>query len=380
MIRTCHVVSSVSRWPVRGVGWLAIAFVAGLGCGDDSRQVGWVGAPLGEVTSVASALEQPAIAVDADGRPVVAYVDDHAALLVKKWNGSTWVQLGEALNDNGSVASSPAVTLDAGALAVAWEEAVSTDSIVRVARFDGTAWRRLGTQISPATSVAHGPRIASGTQGLVVAYYGGLDREAVVSLWSGSTWQDWPRLPSQNAGTVDLALLADGSPAVTWIYSNWQGSIVQNEASTRYWNTAAGGWGSLPSIGLQASASAFLASDSDGALFLAVHDASTSSQPIRRAIPGASDWQTVGLPDVPLRSEGPLVALPGTGVAVAFSGDSSWGVARYTGSLWEVVATVGGQPCSIAGGQDGTLYVSWWAGLPNETFSAPVQVASFRRP
>ncbi len=133
-------------------------------------------------------------------------------------------------------------------------------------------------------------------------------------------------------------------------------------------------------MNLQYSASAFLAADVDGSLFLAAEDTSGSPQSVRRASPGVTDWQAVGLPDGALSSDGPLALLPGAGISLAFSSAASWGVARYTGSTWEIVATLGAPASCFAGSTDGTLYVAWWTGVPNQNLSSAIQVASFRKP
>jgi len=363
---------------LRWAGWAALVAVAA--CGSQPKQSGWPEKSLGEVAPAAFALDRPAIAIDGGGHPAVAYVDDHAALLVRAWDGATWVQVGEALNAAGISAAFPALTLDQGALAVAWEESTSEGPIVRAARFEGGTWTPLAGQVNATGSIAQRPRIVSGSQGLVVAYRGGPSAAAVVSLWSGNTWRDWLPTAGQNATGIDLTLLPDGSPAVSWIESSWEGSVVQNQAATQFWSASSGAWTSLPRIDLQNSASTFVAADTDGALFLATHDASPSLQPIRRVRPGTGAWEEVGVPDQALRSEGPLVALPGSGIAVAFSAGGTWYVARYAKSSWGVVATIAGQPLALAAATDGTLYVAWWAAAPNGTFSAPIETSGFKAP
>jgi hypothetical protein len=355
--------------------WPALAFAAVLACGNHPSRSGWPETSLGQVTASAFMLYPPAIAIDADGRPAVAYVDQ-GSVIVKKWDGSAWSQMGGTLNASGVSPMYPALTLDSGALAAAWEESTSSTDVVRAARFDGSSWTPLGAQINAANTFAHGPRIASGKQGLVAAYLAGNPyTAAVVTLWTGSAWQDWLPTPSQNAADVELALLPDGSPAVTWIRPDWQNN--QNEVATRYWNATANAWASLPSVYLLYSASAFLAADADGSLFLAT--GSGSPQPMQRASLGATDWQAVGMPEGELDSGGPLVLLPGTGVGVAFAAPASWGVARYTGSAWELIATLGDPPSCFAGAPDGTLYVASM-GPPDQSLSSSIQVVSFRKP
>jgi hypothetical protein len=53
-------------------------------------------------------------------------------------------------------------------------------------------------------------------------------------------------------------------------------------------------------------------------------------------------------------------------------------VARYTGSGWEILATVDTDSFSFAGAADGTLYAAWLT--PGQLPSSPIQAASFRKP
>lgn len=110
---------------------------------------GWrlLGAPLTTQSEV-----EPAPALARDGaHPVVAHVEalggDVARLFVKRLEGSSFVTLGGAALNDGSItaASEPAlVTSVTGQPVVAWIQGDGIQQNVFVARFDGTAWRSVG--------------------------------------------------------------------------------------------------------------------------------------------------------------------------------------------------------------------------------------------
>jgi hypothetical protein len=108
----------------------------------------------------------PALAVDAQNRPVVAYSEcleytgDFCTgydLYVKRWDGSKWVVLGTALNVqknvapvvSGSYASGATVALDGlGRIVVAWQEGTTTASPrVYAKRWNGSSWTLLGSAV-----------------------------------------------------------------------------------------------------------------------------------------------------------------------------------------------------------------------------------------
>lgn len=100
----------------------------------------WVGgSPLdGRVTG------RPALAVDGNNRPVIAWEDSYS-VYAARWTGSTYQQLGGPLNTTPSIRS--AVMVDAsGAPVVSFIQIAqdSTDDCVRTRRWTGTAWVDVG--------------------------------------------------------------------------------------------------------------------------------------------------------------------------------------------------------------------------------------------
>lgn len=81
--------------------------------------------------------------------PVLAYeasIGGVPSVLVSRWNGASWVQLGGALNsDPARAADSPSLRIDSGgSVLVALADADPGGRTVRVRTFDGTAWIDVG--------------------------------------------------------------------------------------------------------------------------------------------------------------------------------------------------------------------------------------------
>ncbi len=88
----------------------------------------------------------PRIEVDARGRPVVAWLEDQGGidtLFVKRWDGARWVPLGGALNiQSRAMADRPALALDAqGRPLVVWAEG---EGLLYAKRWTGAEWALLG--------------------------------------------------------------------------------------------------------------------------------------------------------------------------------------------------------------------------------------------
>ena len=96
----------------------------------------------------------PSLALDSSGNPVVSWyeLDNDTAssnIYVKRWNGSSWVQLGTFLDVNiNQNAQSPSLALDgSGNPVVSWYEFEGTSGSenIYVKRWDGSSWVQLGS-------------------------------------------------------------------------------------------------------------------------------------------------------------------------------------------------------------------------------------------
>lgn len=189
---------------------------------------GWqlLGAPLTTLSEV-----DPAPSLARDGaHPVVAHVEalggDVARLYVKRLEGSSFVTLGGAALNAGSItaASEPAlVTSVTGQPVVAWIQGNGIQQNLFVARFDGTAWQSVGVAGVPlnqrAGSRASQPAIALDAERQPMLAW--LEDGAVqFRRFDGTAWVAAAGGAGPAAGAVadQLRMGADlnGEPVIAW--------------------------------------------------------------------------------------------------------------------------------------------------------------------
>lgn len=179
----------------------------------------------------------PAVAMDARGRPVVAWSEFNGYrrfLAVQAWDGSYWQALGEGpgVRVVDSSPSWPSVAVDArGRPVVAWTDtsAEANDRDVYVSRWDGQRWVAIGKPLhvySGYLSVARAPSLVLDAEGNpVVAWLenNGRTDDVLVWRWNGVTWlpvgdmlRAGPTEAESQAGPVSLVLDPRGRPLVAW--------------------------------------------------------------------------------------------------------------------------------------------------------------------
>lgn len=136
---------------LNAAGQPTVAFLDGNVATSDvrvKRRVGGRWQPLGGALNLrrGSYTSLPVLRLDAQGRPVVAWLEDRAGtdtLYVKRWTGKAWQQLGGALNRVGA-AEAPSLALDAqGRPLVAWTEERGGVGQLLALRWTGRAWAPL---------------------------------------------------------------------------------------------------------------------------------------------------------------------------------------------------------------------------------------------
>jgi hypothetical protein len=188
---------------------------------------GW--AQLGSALAASSDADPtPSLAMDG-ANPVVAYVEavagDAARLHVRRLEDSSWVSLGGAALNAGSItaASEPALSLTPNGLPyVAWSQGNGLQQNVFVARFNGTAWESVGAAGVPlnfsAGSDARSPSLAFGAQGQPMVAW--VENGAVrFKLFDGSNWVAGSGGNGPASGVADrvrLASDANGVPVLAW--------------------------------------------------------------------------------------------------------------------------------------------------------------------
>ena len=144
---------------------------------------------------------QPSVALDAGGNPVVVWSDDNGddkETYLKRWNGVAWAGLGASPGAKENVSNTPddwsldpSVALDAqGNPVVAWVQHVGSSQInIYVRRWTGTAWEDLDPHLSGIPTDASP---MSDPVVLTLSTRSGMDRvfaERVFEALDGSTWR-----------------------------------------------------------------------------------------------------------------------------------------------------------------------------------------------
>jgi len=194
--------------------------------------------------------QSPSLATDCAGNPVVAWGEDQE-VYVKRWDGSAWQQLGtgslRVTAGDDVYASQPSLAIDGTDRVIVtwyeWDASLARD--VYVKRWDGSTWEQLGTGAIDmvATDSASAPVVAVGTDGQPVVAWNESDshtgsttrHETFVKRWTGSSWEQLGggaiaplsgiqtyspslRIDSTGAPVVALyELLADGSSSRVYV-------------------------------------------------------------------------------------------------------------------------------------------------------------------
>jgi hypothetical protein len=334
-----------------------LCFAVALGCGKAAR--GWPQSSLGEIDH-GRGWGSINLVIDAEDKPIVGYVTASIGfsaneVFVKRWNGSTWEALGSQLNAAGTLASSVLLAVDSAGVIVVWNDAppnMSLNDTVHAARWTG-AWSPLGAQVSSASTYGNAPRFAAGAQGPIVTYTTfGSSAPGTVVRWDGSTWQKYPDTPSAGATYLDLAVLPDGTPVVSWPIWSAAGSTT---VYTQRWDAISSSWVLLPSRTWSTQVNPSIAADTSGAIFLAGGPVPVSpadpGSPVLRA--GDTTWDAVGAPQGGAGSYARFVKMAGA-VALVNQQPGGYAVSQYLGAdRWDVIADLGsggpgGSTCAFA--------------------------------
>ncbi|QSQ22544.1 Ig-like domain-containing protein [Pyxidicoccus parkwayensis] len=164
----------------------------------------------------------PALALDAEDRPVVAYLDKQKAFAVARWSGTAWSFLGTRLQTQG-LSGEPIVRIDSAKQPVlAWREVEGSTSRVRIHRFVGSSWSQVVSPSGVALPPANAPSLAMTLDGNgqpVLAWTeAGTPAKVRVSRFDGSTWTSLGDVSRAGAdvllGRGGLELDAQGRPVL----------------------------------------------------------------------------------------------------------------------------------------------------------------------
>lgn len=323
----------------------------------------------------------PALALDAVGRPVVAF-RDHAQegrLSVSRWDGSAWIPVGPPGFSEGTVLHLDLALGPDGYPWVAFPDAVH-ELRTTVMRWDGTAWTTVG-QAGFSAAIATFQSLAMGPNGEpFVAYRDGHHgTRTTVMRWTGESW-DPVGEPGFSAGWSayhSLAVDANGLPVVAY-----QDASLGHRTAVMRWDGAT--WSAVgpPTISVAEAEHQSLALGPDGHPMVAYRDGFHGGRTTVRRWDG-SGWNNVGNPGFSaLQAYAQRLALGAGGEPfTAFwereqNGYHRLVVRHYTNGVWQPLAdplhpseTAG--PLGLAVGPDGQPVIAY---LNNTAFHAPMRV------
>lgn len=216
----------------------------------DWVEMGAGAASGGGISNNSGNSEGISIVLDTSGYPVVAWDDDSSGndeIYIKRWNGSSWVEIGAGSATGSGISNTaggshiPSVAIYQGNPIVTWQEGAG---IVYVRRWNGSSWINVGSPFGG--SIAYGPKIAvDGAGDPVVAWenYNGSNYQLYVRKWNGSSWVEMGSGSASgggissvpypyNAEWPQIAIDGSGNPIVVWV----DGRSGDKETYIKRWN------------------------------------------------------------------------------------------------------------------------------------------------
>lgn len=200
---------------------------------------------------------EPQMALDAAGRPVIAWLQNLGAqlnLFARRWDGSHWQPLGTSFIQGGTLASplsNPTLAFVEGVTpAVAWNQVNTSRTRVYVRQSSGETWVEMGAGSASGTGLAaagadcSAPALASRGPELAIAWRQELNFQSTIRArhWTGSAWQAYggsDLVPSTTSGGApEMVMDPGGRPVIAF--------LAGETLAVRRWNGA--DWISLPGL------------------------------------------------------------------------------------------------------------------------------------
>jgi hypothetical protein len=190
--------------------------------------------------NISKEVYDPGLALDSAGNPVVTWSECVAVsslrgsclnynVYAKRWNGNSWVQLGTSLDVNpNESAFQPTLVVDSsGNPIVTWNEFdITAATKVYVKRWNGSSWVQLGTSLNVGTLEANDSTIAlDGAGNPLVNWSENTNRNTgtyniYVKRWKDNTWSLFGPNPVNKApitvGFEPSISVVNGNYAVAW--------------------------------------------------------------------------------------------------------------------------------------------------------------------
>lgn len=259
--------------------------------GSSWAEVGTGSASGGGVSGNTGYFMQLSLAVAPDGTPYVAWEDPSSGdyeIYVRRWNGSTWEEVGNGSASGGGISNNdgrsrfPSIAFAPDSTAyIAWHDVRSSASQIAdiyVRRWNGSTWEEIGNGSASNggisnTGSAYDPALAvasDGTPYLVWSDYSSRNWAVYVRRWNGSVWEEVGAASASGVGissisdrsvAPSLAIGRDGTTYVAWEnYSEWAYQIYVRRWNGESWEetgpgSASGGgisdnsgWSTSPSL------------------------------------------------------------------------------------------------------------------------------------
>jgi hypothetical protein len=340
----------------------------------------------------------PAMAVGTDGNPIVAWSDyagGNYETYVKRWNGSAWVEMGAGSASGGGISgntgssSYPAIAIGTdGNPIITWHDSSGGDNEIYVKRWNGSSWVQIGTGSASGGGISNNnydsvyPAIAIGPDGNPIITWadkssgpGGTsgDYEIYARRWdpTSSSWVEIGTGSATEGGisnnTYDSSLPAiaidgSGKPVIVWrdyrTSSNAEIYVRQWDGSS--WVEMGTGGATVGGISNNAGTSSTpaIAIDADGNPIVAWQDSTGGNNEIyvRRWDPLSSSWVEMGTGSASGKgistnagSSSDLALVGGANPLIAWMDNSAGNYEIYV-KRWDASAWVDTEPGSASGG------------------------------
>ncbi|MDB4955591.1 MAG: exported protein of unknown function [Myxococcales bacterium] len=195
----------------------------------------------GGISNTVGDSEVPSVVLGSDELPIVAwseYVGSISQLYLKRWNGTSWQEIGGSATDLGvsqingvtTGAQLPSLAIDHhGRIVVAWQQTNTAGRLIScLRRWNGSVWEELAGSASGNClgSDASAPSIAIDVfDRIVIAWSqsGPSICDVYVKRWTGTTWEALGNSATgngisgtQNTGRPNVLIGTDGNPLIAW--------------------------------------------------------------------------------------------------------------------------------------------------------------------
>jgi Bacterial Ig-like domain len=272
--------------------------------------------------------------VDAEGRAVVAYVDE-GTVQVRRHNGTAWEALGGALDTHAQL-THPITLAARGAEIVvvsATADPANPKQVHTARRYTGTSWEVIGG--APVlTEYNTGVAVRLDSTGKPIVAFGRVDDQLTVMRWTGSVWETLtPVAAGEPLSLQKPALVLDAEDRVVIAYPD-VGAANEKLITVARWSGTA--WEKLgASFAAAEDTAPVLAIDTDGSILLARGTYYT----IEFSRWNGSAWSAVEIAQSTTKAIWPEIALaviPGEGIHIVSkdSQSTSFFVTRRDTSGW----------------------------------------------